>query len=145
MQAPGNVTTITRMLELIEVETGIPGFVRPEQFVPGCFLAGVGGGTPEHGGEGRFGAQRGLVMEFAGDDALDEIGVLRGVGLRQVVREIAGDGELAWRMRAGLLAAAPDPRLLSGDQERTGVGRLGTAARAEEALAGVEGRLAELA
>ncbi len=81
-------------------------------------------------------------MKLSAHDAADKGGMLLGIGLREIVGEIAGQREVA---RFGFLAAAPDPRVVTGNLEGAGVGRLRIAARAEEALAHVEAALAELA
>src|SRR5690348_10986957 len=80
--------------QFIQVNSGVPMFVGGEQAFPGDFFAPVGGGPSQHGGEGRLGAQRRLVVKLVAGNALDERFLLLRVRLRQIVAEGARRREL---------------------------------------------------
>src|SRR3989449_6024376 len=123
--------------QLVEVDSGVPSFVRAQQLFPGDLALRVGRPPSHHGAERRLGALSGLVVEFPAQDAFGESLLLLRVGLVEGAFEDAGGRELPGFFLRLAAARVPFPGFIAGDADGVVVVRLGNTFAAEEALAHV--------
>jgi len=125
----------TGSTELREVHAEGVGVGVGFDLLPGDGVAGFGGLASHDAGSGGLDAGGDLVLEFAADDALDEVAVLHGIGLGEIVGEVSVGGEVSGGSGR---VSGPCPGLGSTNLEGTAVGSVGEALRAEEALGDIE-------
>src|SRR5262249_54874445 len=78
-------------------ETDAQGFaafvLRAQQLIPSKFSPAIGRFASQHRCQRRFHSRRSLVVELAARDACDEPFLLLRIGLREVIRKVAGCGK----------------------------------------------------